>query len=146
MCTHTTWLHDALDSILCFIIIASHEADSAAKKYLRKLIVTIVVNHYKYIYLGYRPHIKAIQCHVIPRVVHIQLYLALAQFGINREKASDLLKDENGQEEIFRIWLNKSPRTWENLLKLLHKLNEHQLADELQDKLERKGNHLFNSN
>ena len=61
------------------------------------------------------------------------------EFDISKEEASDLAKNGDGQIEIFRIWLKKGPQTWKELLNLLHKLNEHKLAVELQDKLERKG-------
>ena len=60
-------------------------------------------------------------------------------FGISKEDASDLVKDGIGQLKIFRIWLKKGPQTWKNLVDLLHRLNEDQLANELQDKIEKKG-------
>ena len=81
---------------------------------------------------------KAIKDHVVYKVAHIALTLAL-EFGLSAKEASDLAKDGNGQIEMFRIWLWKSPRTWKNLLDLLYRLNEHHLAAELKDKLEKKG-------
>ena len=64
------------------------------------------------------------------------------EFGISEGNATDLVKDGNGQIEMFRIWLKKGDQTWKNLVDLLHKLNENHLADELQDKIERKGSYL----
>ena len=90
----------------------------------------------------YRPHIQAIKDHVICKVAHIAVNLAL-EFGISKEEASDLAKNGDGQIEIFRIWLKKGPQTWEELLKLLCKLNEHKLANELRENLEKKGIHAF---
>ena len=81
---------------------------------------------------------QAIKDHVVHKVAHRALDLAL-EFGMSKEEASDLAKNGDGQIEIFRIWLKKGPQTWKVLLNLLHKLNEHKLADELQDKLVRKG-------
>lgn len=80
---------------------------------------------------------QAIKDHVVYKVAHIALKLAL-EFGIS-EDASDLVKDGNEQIEIFRIWLRKGHQTWKNLVDVLHKLNEKQLADELEDKVKRKG-------
>ena len=61
------------------------------------------------------------------------------EFGISKEDASNLVKDRIGQIQIFRIWLKKSPQTWKDLVDLLHKMKKSQLADELQDKVEREG-------
>ena len=61
------------------------------------------------------------------------------EFGISKEDASNLVKDGVGQIQVFRIWLRKGPQTWKNLVDVLHRLNEDKLADELQDKLEKKG-------
>ena len=83
---------------------------------------------------------QAIKDHVVCKVAHRALDLAL-EFGISEEEASDLAKNGEGQIEIFRIWLKKGSQTWKALLNLLRKLNEHKLADELQDKIVRKGNY-----
>lgn len=81
---------------------------------------------------------QAIRDHVVCKVAHKAFDLAL-EFGISAEEASNLAKNGDGQIKIFRIWLKKGPQTWKVLLKLLHKLNEHKLADELHGKLENKG-------
>ena len=119
---------------------SSCEADNSTR-YLSKPLIhsyNYIVNWSIYC-IGYRVHIQAIIKHVVYKVAHISLDLAL-EFGISEKDAIDLVKDGNGQIKIFRIWLRKGCQTWKNLVDLLHKLNEKQLADELQDKVKRKGN------
>ena len=67
------------------------------------------------------------------------------EFGISEEEVSDLVKDGVRQIKIFRIWLKKGPQTWKNLVDLLRRLNEKQLADELEDKVKRKGSYIYSS-
>ena len=83
---------------------------------------------------------QAIKDHVVYKVANIASSLAL-ELGISKKEASDLVKTGDGQIKIFRIWLEKSWRTWKDLLNVLRKMNEHKLADELQDKLQKKGQH-----
>ena len=83
---------------------------------------------------------QAIKDHVVCKVADRALTLAL-EFGISEEEASDLVETGHGLIKIFLIWLEKSLRTWKELLNVLRKINKHKLADELQDKLEKKGQH-----
>lgn len=64
------------------------------------------------------------------------------EFGISEEDASGLVNDSIGQIQMFRIWLKKAPQTWKNLVDVLHKIDENHLADELQDKIKRKGSYI----
>ena len=81
---------------------------------------------------------QALKDHVVWKMAHAALDLAL-KFGISKGKANDLVKSGDGQIEIFRIWLKKGSQTWRKLLSKLRKMDECKLADELQDKLEKKG-------